>query len=43
MKLFLAEPFASKWQHLDPFKEVFMLSGETFRDMVLSLMARLTL
>ena len=33
MKLFLAEPFASKWQHLDPFKEVFMLSGETFRDM----------
>lgn len=33
MKLFLAEPFASKWHDLDPFQEVFSLSGEVYRDM----------
>ena len=33
MKLFLAEPFASKWENIDPFKEVFLLAGEVYRDM----------
>ncbi len=33
MKLFLAEPFASKWENIDPFKEVFLLAGEIYRDM----------
>ena len=33
MKLFLTEPFATKWQNLDPFKEVFTLTGKIYRDM----------
>ena len=33
MKLFLTEPFATKWQNLDPFKEVFSLTGKIYRDM----------
>ena len=28
MKLFLTEPFATKWQNLDPFKEVFSLNWQ---------------
>jgi len=33
MKLFLAEPFASKWENNDPFDVAFSLTGETYRDM----------
>lgn len=33
MKLFLAEPFASKWGDSDPFEAAFSLTGETYRDM----------
>lgn len=33
MKLFLAEPFATKWADRDPFAEAFAISGETYRDM----------
>ncbi|MEP3857564.1 MAG: lipopolysaccharide core heptose(I) kinase RfaP [Porticoccus sp.] len=33
MKLFLAEPFASRWRDSDPFEAAFSLTGELFRDM----------
>ena len=33
MKLFLTEPFATKWHNLDPFKEVLFLME--FNDLVL--------
>lgn len=33
MKLFLAEPFASRWAGCDPFEKAFSLTGETYRDM----------
>ena len=33
MKLFLAEPFASRWEDNDPFQAAFSLTGETYRDM----------
>ena len=33
MKLFLTEPFASKWGNCDPFEAAFSLTGETYRDM----------
>jgi len=33
MKLFLTEPFASKWENSDPFEAAFSLTGETYRDM----------
>lgn len=33
MKLFLTEPFASKWGNRDPFEAAFSLTGETYRDM----------
>jgi len=33
VKLFLAEPFASRWEDNDPFQAAFSLTGETYRDM----------
>jgi len=33
LKLFLAEPFASRWVDCDPFEAAFSLTGETYRDM----------
>jgi heptose I phosphotransferase len=33
MKLFLTDPFAKKWENLDPFKEVLTLTGKIYRDM----------
>ncbi len=33
MKLFLTEPFATRWAECDPFAEAFAISGDTYRDM----------
>ena len=33
MKLFLDEPFATRWAGRDPFAEAFAIGGETYRDM----------
>ncbi|WP_461482571.1 lipopolysaccharide core heptose(I) kinase RfaP [Porticoccus sp.] len=33
MKLFLNEPFASRWAGRDPFAEAFAITGDTYRDM----------